>query len=121
MTLSAASLRFPRASRIRRGSDFRRTQALGNRVVCGCLIANWRALEAGGAGRLGVVASRRIGAAVVRNRARRLLKEVYRLNRAAILKPVDLVLVARKSIASSSFQEVRRDLLRAMRSAGLAA
>ena len=90
-------------------------------MVCGCLIANWRVLEPWVPGRLGVVTSRQIGKAVVRNRARRLLREVYRLNRISMMKPVDLVLVARKSIATSSFLEVRRDFLRALRNAGLAA
>ncbi len=71
--------------------------------------------------RLGVVTSRRIGGAVERNRARRRLREVFRLHRAALRGPVDVVLVARAGCASAPWGELTQDFLRLARRAGLTA
>ncbi len=109
----------PPRSRLRFSSDFRRARETGQRIVLGCLIANWRVLDASDFSRVGVVSSKHIGPAVIRNRARRLLRESFRLNRQKLTRPVDVVLVARKSIADRSYQEVERDFLRALRAARL--
>ena len=56
-----------------------------------------------------------MGNAVARARARRLLREAFRLHQAELRNAVDLVLVARPSIVGKEFQEVERDLLDAFR------
>ena len=112
-------LRFPRAARIKQGRDFARARQEGQRCVCGCMIANWRVLPADGATRLGVVVSRKVGGAVVRSRARRLLRESFRLHQYELARPVDLVLVARKSITDLGFGGVEKDFLTTMKRAGL--
>jgi ribonuclease P protein component len=111
-------LRLGRASRIKDSRDFRRLMKEGQRLACGCLVANWRRVETGGAPRLGVVTSRKIGGAVARNRARRLLREAFRRHQHGF-GPVDLVLVARPSIAGKSFAEVENDFLTMVRRTGL--
>jgi len=112
-------LRFRRAARIKQGRDFARARQDGQRCVCGCLIANWRALPDGNATRLGLVVSRKVGGAVVRSRARRLLRETFRLHQHDLARPVDLVLVARQSIARHGLGEVEKDFLTTMKRAGL--
>ncbi|NLB66815.1 MAG: ribonuclease P protein component [Lentisphaerae bacterium] len=71
--------------------------------------------------RLGVVASRRVGNAVERARAKRRLREVFRRNRAAFTpgNPADVILVARRSLLAAPWPEVVRDLLALARNAGL--
>lgn len=66
--------------------------------------------------RVGVVASRRVGGAVKRNRAKRLLREASR--RVATLWPDShwIVLVARGSIVTRSAEEVQADITRALES-----
>ena len=59
------------------------------------------------------------GSAVVRNRARRLMREVFRLHQRELAEPVDLVLVARPSIAGRGRAEVEKDFLATMSRAGL--
>ena len=112
-------LRFGRAMRIKHGRDFAQVREQGGRLACGCLVANWRPLPAGSKTRLGVVCGSKVGAAVVRTRAKRLLRESFRLNQRLLAQPLDLVLVARASIVGRQLAGVERDFLAAMRKAGL--
>ena len=112
-------LRFCRAARIKQGRDFRRVRQGGERLAVGCLIANWQRLPAETPARLGVITTKRVGGAVIRSRVRRLLRETFRLHQHDLAAPVDLVLVARPSIAGKAFAVVERDFLTALRKAGL--
>ena len=112
-------LRLGRASRLKQSRDFGRIRREGVRLAQGCLIANWQRSPAGAASRLGVITPGRIGGAVARNRARRLLRESFRLHQLELLEPLDLVLVARPSIAGKGFAEVEKDFLTTLRKAGL--
>lgn len=78
------------------------------------MILNWSPLPSHRSGRLGIITGRRIGNAVARSRARRLLREAYRLHQHRFGTPVDLVLVARPSIAGKDFAAVERDFLAAL-------
>lgn len=88
-------------------------------MTSGCLIANWRLSKEGMASRLGVITSSKIGNAVVRSRARRLLREAFRLHQHDLKNAVDLVLIARNSILGKGLTEVENDFLTIMRKAGL--
>src|SRR4051794_40701439 len=99
-------LKFIRAMHIKQGRDFLRARQSGQRLVLGCLIANWLVLPEGSVTRLGVVTSGKIGNAVVRNRARRLMREAFRLHQCELARPMDLVLVARPSIVNKTFAGV---------------
>jgi ribonuclease P protein component len=114
-----APLRFGRGARLKQGRDFARVRREGQRLVLGCLIANWARLPAGAASRLGVITSSKVGNAVVRNRARRLLRECFRLHQHELAAAVDLVLIARNSIVGKGFATVERDFLTTLRKAGL--
>jgi len=112
-------LKFGRAARIKQGRDFAAVRREGQRLAVGCLIANWRRLGGSAPSRLGVVTSRSVGGAVARNRARRLLRETFRLHQYELAQPLDLVLVARPSIAGKGLAEVERDFLTTLRKRGL--
>lgn len=106
----------PREQRIARSSDFRAVMSAGSRGVAPYLVAiRLTTGDRSAPPRLGVVASRKIGCAVQRSRAKRLLREVYRRGR----RPAgDLVLIARRGIHEASWTA----LVRAYRSAtGIAA
>ena len=112
-------LRFGRAAHLKTGQDFSRARQDGTRLVLGCLIANWRCLPAGSRSRLGVITTRKLGNAVTRNRARRLMREAFRVHQHELNAPVDLVLVARPSIAGKAFDVVETDFLTTLKKAGL--
>ncbi len=112
-------LRLGRDTRLKQGRDFARARQEGRRLVHGCLIANWLRLEPSARSRVGVITARRIGGAVVRSRARRLLRESFRRHQFELAQPVDLVLVARPSIAGKSGPDVEKDFLTTLRKAGL--
>ena len=112
------SLRLPKHRHLKQSRDFARLRVQGKRMAKGCLTANWLELPQGSSSRIGVVTSRRIGNAVARSRARRLLREAFRLHQRELL-PIDLVLVARQSIAGKTFAEVERDFLGVMKQGGM--
>jgi ribonuclease P protein component len=112
-------LRFPRASRVMQNRDFLRIRQQGERLAQGCLLANWNKLPEGARPKLGVVTSRKIGGAVQRTRARRLLRESFRLHQHEFTQPIELILVARNSIAGKKFADVEKDFLATLRRAGL--
>ena len=112
-------LRLGRASRLAQSRDFARVRQQGERLAQGCLIANWNRLPDGGTPRLGVVTSKKIGGAVERSRARRLLRETFRRHQHEFAQPVELVLVARNSIAGKTLAGVEKDFLAALNRAGV--
>src|SRR3954468_3872406 len=112
-------LRFNRAARIKQGRDFARVRQQGERLALGCLIANWNKLPDGATSKLGVVTSKKIGNAPARSRARRLLRESFRLHQHEFSRPVELVLVARNSITGKKFADVEKDFLAALKRADL--
>jgi ribonuclease P protein component len=116
---SSAPLRLGRHSRIKQGRDFARVRQGGERAVRGCLIANWLRLPEDARSRLGVVVGKKVGGSVVRSRAKRLLRESFRVHQHELTQPLDLVLVARPSIVQKDFSGVERDVLATLRQAGL--
>ena len=90
-----------------------------NRKFVGRFMVVWlREGESAGL-RLGVVSSRKIGGAVVRNRARRRLREMFRRERPSLRGTVDLVIVARASIEAASWEELVADFRKIAVRAGL--
>ncbi len=105
------NLRLPRTSRLASSREFALIRQNGRRLALGCLIANWRIMPDGSNSRLGVVTAKSIGNSVKRSRARRLLRESFRLHQHDLAAPVDLVLVARPSIVQKDFAGVEKDYL----------
>lgn len=64
--------------------------------------------------RLGITATKKIGNAVERNRARRIIKEAYRLLEPEMIIGYDIVIVARKKTVSAKMQHVKQSLENAL-------
>ena len=72
-----------------------------------------------GTNRVGITVSKKLGHAVVRNRVRRRLREVYRLNETLFRPGWDIVVVARSRAISAVFKELTGAYLSLARKAGI--
>ena len=72
-----------------------------------------------GKNRLGITVSTKLGHAVVRNRVRRRLREIYRLHEGEMPTGIDLVVVARVRSAGCDYWQLERDFRRACTKLGL--
>ncbi len=69
--------------------------------------------------RLGVVATRRLGGAVIRNRSKRLVREIYRLNKAKTSAlGLDIVVMPRPGFSEAPFDTLEADYLSAVKRHG---
>ena len=99
----------PRTRRLRKRADFQRIYRNGTRVV-GRFVVLFVETGPLGQGRLGITASRKIGPAVTRNRCKRRIRELFRLNRTLLFRgDFDMVVNARQGCAEASWQEILRD------------
>ncbi|OUO56863.1 ribonuclease P protein component [Candidatus Avelusimicrobium gallicola] len=88
----------PRSSRLHLKKDFQQVIHGGAKLQYNGVILWWRSgPENTRPARFAVVVSRKLGPAVVRNRAKRLLREAFRLNRKNIKEGTDLVFSPRES------------------------
>ena len=71
------------------------------------------------ANRVGVTVSKKLGCAVVRNRVRRRLREVYRLNEAKFAPGWDIVVVARSRCVKAGFDKLTAAYLSLAEKAGI--
>ena len=72
-----------------------------------------------GYNRLGFTTGTKLGKAVVRNRVRRRLREIYRTNEDKIRPGYDIVVVARVRACHSRYAELQRQFLRTADKLGL--
>nr|WP_325301287.1 ribonuclease P protein component [uncultured Oscillibacter sp.] len=103
---------------LKKNHEFRRLYRKGASAVAGSMVLYCRKNRLGH-NRLGVTVSVKLGNAVKRNRARRRLREVYRLNSPRLSQGWDLVLVARGRTPDASWKELNDSFLRLSRKLGL--
>ena len=72
-----------------------------------------------GINRVGITAGKKLGKAVVRNRVRRRLREVYRLNEEKFKPGWDIVVVARSRCITASFEKLTDSYLSLAGKAGI--
>jgi ribonuclease P protein component len=106
------------SQRLKSDREIREAYAQGRRWVGRCMVL-WLRSAADGSLRLAVVSSRKVGNAVERNKARRRLREAFRLNRWRLSGDCDIVIVARRGILKASADEVERELLYLALKAGI--
>jgi len=100
---------FPRSERLLRRTEFVNVNRSGKRRHMRHFIAISGKNELGTT-RLGVTASRKVGNAVKRNRAKRLIREFYRLHKARFPKGFDIVVIAKKGAGYLNYHEAEKEL-----------
>ena len=90
---------FHRRERVRRRAEYQRIYDQGVKLH-GRLFTLFRFANGLDIGRLGIAATRKLGGAVARNRAKRLIREVFRRNKLA--PGFDIVIVPRRELLDAS-------------------
>lgn len=113
-------LRFPKEARLRRGFEFARVKNEGRALHGKFFILSVLTKDLPPAAlRVGLITSRRVGGAVVRNRVRRRLREIVRQARPQVREGVWLVLIARHTAARATYQELQSEWSALARRSGI--
>ena len=111
---------FPRGCRLHLKNDFKSIIHDGKRIQGPGLVLWWKPAPLGSTNRrMGLVVSKKLGPAVVRNRVKRLLREAFRLNRERLLGGVDFIFNPRNSETLASIDTAEVAMLTLCRKAGL--
>jgi ribonuclease P protein component len=111
----------PAPQRLKRRADFLRVAAKGRKAPVHGLVLQALARDDAGPVRVGFTVTKKVGNAVVRNRARRRLKEAARLLlRGQDLAGLDLVLIGRDATGKRPFADLIGDVRRALGKTGVA-
>jgi ribonuclease P protein component len=95
---------------VKENYEFRRMYSKGKSGVSSYLVVYFRPNRCGN-NRLGVTVSAKLGHAVVRNRIRRRIREIFRLNQPKLKQGYDMIVVARGRSVRASYQEMDRAFL----------
>jgi ribonuclease P protein component len=96
---------------LKKSRDFRRLYAKGKNAVSP-YVAMYTRKNGTNANRLGITVSSKIGGAVVRNKVRRRLKEIYRTNEGFFVRGRDIVIVSRTRCVTARYADIERDILK---------
>ena len=103
---------------LKKNHEFRRLYSKGKSVSAASLVVYVRKNRLP-VNRLGITVSTKVGNAVCRNKIRRRLKEVYRLNESRLEIGLDMVIVARIKAAHTPYSKLERDYLYACSRLGI--
>ena len=105
----------PASKRVRRRVDFLRVRAEGKVVPCKSFVIQYcgSVRQQGDGHRLGVIASRKVGNAVKRNKGKRIVRELFRIHESKLNSSCDLVVILRANFNRYSFSELQLHYLNA--------
>jgi ribonuclease P protein component len=103
---------FPKGNRLRSWRDFERVYRQGRLFQNRYFRIFYR--KRSGPPRLGLVVSRKLGKAVARNRAKRIIREAFRLNKAR-LENLEVIVQLRAGAEGLSNRELKEQFLQATR------
>jgi len=115
----SSRFRFPATRRLKLSRDFTRVRTEGRSVRGGLLTLGVLPVTNETHFRVGLVTSKRVGGAVVRNRVRRRMREIVRQHQHALGSGLWLVIIARPAAAEASFAKLENEWLCLLRRAGI--
>ena len=110
--------RLDKTRRIINNNEYRLVYKHGKYEV-GRLCVLYRMPSATWKKRIGFVTGKKVGCAVERNRARRLMKEVYRLNQHQIREGYHIVIVGRGPLKDATYERAEKEILYLLRKSKL--
>lgn len=103
---------------LKKNHEFRRLYSKG-KSAGGPVIVVYCRKNGRGRNRVGITVSNKVGNAVVRNKVRRRLREIYRLNEHTLRRGFDIAIVARVRARYSTYLELESAFLTARDRLGL--
>jgi len=103
---------------LKKNHEFKRLYNKGKNAASQCAVVYCRR-NGRSENRLGVTVSTKLGGAVARNRVRRRLKEIYRLNEEKLTAGYDIVIVARMRSRFVGYHELESSVLSLFRKLSL--
>ena len=111
---------FNRAEKLHLQKDFKRVFKSGRKIVHPAIfIYICPGDGASQTRRLGLVVSGKLGGAVARNRLKRRLREIFRLNKAQLSPSLDIVFVPRPGACELNFDALKSAVLDGFKKAGV--
>ena len=105
---------FPSKFRLRKSREFARLREKSSKVYSAHFLILITPSESN-VSRLGITVSSKIDKrAVVRNKIKRRIRDIFRVNRSRLRSNFDIVIIARKNAGDLSFEEVKREILGAL-------
>jgi ribonuclease P protein component len=114
-------LRFPRSRRLTRTVEFERVRKNGGVTRGQLLSLGFLVINEGGKVRAGFVTSRKVGSAVVRNRIRRRLREIFRRHQSDMARDLWVVTIASPRAAQADYRALEDEWLRLAKRASILA
>lgn len=105
--------------RLRNRADFSRLYRHGKSFANHQFVVYWFRKKEVEQFRVGISVSKKVGNAVVRNRMRRLVKEIVRHHETELIQHVDMVFIVRKGALDMPYKELERSILHVLRKASL--
>jgi ribonuclease P protein component len=118
-TTGPSRCRLPASRRLKLNREFGRVRKEGRTVRDGLLMLGVLLVTEETSFRLGIITSRRVGGAVVRNRVRRQIREIVRRHQHSLRNGVWFVVIARPVAAGASSATLEEEWLRLARRAEL--
>jgi ribonuclease P protein component len=112
-------LRFPGTARLTRSLEFSRVRAEGRAFHGKAMVVSVLHDATQGGTRIGFITSRKVGGAVMRNRARRRLREVVRADRPGLKPGCWIVVIAKPTAGTSPFSEMQNEWRNLAKRAGV--
>jgi ribonuclease P protein component len=114
--MTLADYTYPSSVRLRKRSEFLGLKDSEKKFATRVILVVWQENRLAHA-RLGVTVSKKVGCAVTRNRVKRFVREVFRMNR-SLLPSVDLNVIARSEAATINFACMQLELQKAFKYIG---
>jgi len=106
--MGEVSERFPKSNRLLKRDEFRRVYDKGSKIQAryftAFVLTNSQEQPS-----IGITVTRKIGKAVRRNRARRLVREVFRKNKLLVPQGVDMVINVKHPLIDASYSDLEED------------
>ena len=117
--MSRQGIRLHKSLRLRNRADFSRVYRHGKSFANHQFVVYWFRKKEVEKFRVGISVSKKVGNAVVRNRMRRLVKEIVRHQEDRLIEHVDLVFIVRKGALNMPYKDLEKSILHVLRKASL--